>query len=173
MSASVPVAAIIVFIGAIVFIASTANLMVNIAQSLIELNINMDSHHNRVYTRIEIANATILNNTITLLVKNMGPETIFLVDQGYKWCSLTVSYNSALGWVTYLLDNYNVINITILGSNVAYDGFSREFINPGEGAWITANLPEKAPEIMNGSPIMIVFSSGFGETAKCMVVKND
>lgn len=174
MGVSVSAAAIIVFIGAAAFIASTANLTANLMYSFANIASSLNSQYNRAYTRIEIANVTISDYRVTLLVKNLGPETIFLLDQGYRWCSLIISYNSTLGWITYLLDDYNVTGIISLNlMSVIYEGAGRSYIGPGEGGWLTAKLPEGAPEIPNGSPVVIVFSTRFGESSKMVVVKDD
>lgn len=169
---SIPVAAMIVYIGVMVFTASIISSVISTMQVLMELTSNIDTYHEKVYTRIEIANLSISNDTINLLIKNLGPETVFLVDQGYRWCSLIVSYYSEDGWVTYLLDEYEVAYIVALGSNVSY-GAGRSFINPGEGAWLIAKLPDGAPEIAGGLPVTVVFSTRFGEVSKCVVVRND
>jgi len=129
------------------------------------------SDWNSAYTKIEISDVTASNDTIEMLVKNLGPKTIHLVKyNGYSWCSLIISYNSTLGWVTYLIDNYIVSNITVLGTNVTYSPSEHNFINPGEGAWIITRIPNGAPEIPNGSPVIVVFSTRFGEVAMYEVV---
>jgi len=153
---SVPIAAAIVLIGATVFMASAANMATNIMQSLIDLTSNINDCC-RVYCRIEITNATILNDTMVLLVKNYGPEEVLLVDQGYDWCSLIVSYNSTEGWVTFLLDGHYSATAPL--------------IYPGEEVMITAGLPNGAPEAIEGSPFIIVFSTRFGEVSKLVVFR--
>lgn len=173
MGVSVPVSAIIIFIGTAAFIASSINLATNIMQSLMELTSSLDGHRNRAYTRIEICNAKVSNGTIILFIKNFGPETIFLVDQGYRWCSLIISYNSTKGWITYLIEDYDVAGKIILSSNSAYGSSQCGSINPGEGAWITAKMPDGAPEVIGGSPITIIFSTGLGETSRLVVVSDD
>lgn len=173
MGVSAPIVAMIVFIGAIAFTASTANLIVNAMQSLVELTSNINVEYCRAYARIEISNVTLSNGVITLLIKNLGPETVLLVDQGYRWCSLAIAYNSVRGWITFLLDEYEVTGITVLNSNVSHRYSGRISINPGEGAYITARLPEGAPEIIAGSPITIVFSTRFGDVSRRVVVKDD
>lgn len=173
MGAGTPIAAMVILIGAITLMASMTSLATNSMHALTELTLTINGQHSRAYTRIELSNATLSGDTITLLVKNFGPEVVFLVDRGYKWCSLIISYCSAIGWVTYLLDNYVVLNVTILSSNATYYALNRHFIGPGEGAWITARLPSGAPEIPCGSPAIIIFSTGFGEVSKLVVVRHD
>jgi len=167
---STPVAASIVFIGFLVFISSVFGLLINTMHTLVEVT----SHTNyldNAYTRIEISNITVSNDTIEMLVKNLGPKTIHLVKYDYSWCSLIVSYNSSLGWVTYLIDNYTISNITVLDTSVTYSPSEHPFINPGEGAWIIAKLPEGTLEIPDSSPVIVVFSTRFGEIATYEVVK--
>lgn len=151
MGLSVPIAAAIVLIGATVFMASAANMATSIMQSLADLTSNINDCF-RVYARIEITNATMLNGTMVLFVKNYGPEEVLLVDQGYKWCSLIASYNSTEGWVTFLLDNYYSATAPL--------------IYPGEEVMITASLPNGAPKAVEGSPFVIVFSTRFGEVSR-------
>ncbi|MBS7640636.1 MAG: hypothetical protein QXJ19_03275 [Candidatus Bathyarchaeia archaeon] len=173
MGVSAPIVTMIVFIGAIAFTASTANIIVNAMQLLIELTSSINIEYDGAYTRIEISNATVVNGVITLLIKNFGPETVLLVDQGYKWCSLAITYNSVRGWITFLLDEYEVASIIMLNSNVSRSYSGRISINPGEGAYITARLPDEAPKMIAGSPIIIVFSTRFGDTSKYVVVEDD
>ena len=170
MSISTPVAASIVFIGILAFISSVFGLLINTMHTFVEVTSHI-SDWGSAYTRIEISNITVSNDTIEMLVKNLGPRAIHVIKYGYSWCSLIISYNSTLGWVTYLIDDYTVSNITVLGTNVTYSPSEHDFINPGEGAWIIARAPEGAPEIMGGSPVVVVFSTRFGEVATYEVVK--
>lgn len=171
MGISTPVAASIVFIGILVFISSAFGLLINTMHLLVEIASHVN-YGDKVYTRIEISNITVSNVSVKMLVKNLGPEVIHIIKYGYSWCSLIISYNSSLGWVTYLIDDYTINNITVLNTNVTYSPSEHSFINPGEGAWITARLPKGAPEIIDGSPVMIVFSTRFGEVAMYEVIKN-
>lgn len=170
MGISTTVATAIVFIGLLTFVSSILGLLFNTTYLLMEIysNVNYDV----VRTRIEISDVTVSNDSIVMLIKNLGPGVIHLVNYGYSWCSIVISYNSSLGWVTYLIDNYVVNNITVLNTDVSYSLPEHSFINPGEGAWITARIPEGAPEIMSNSPVVIVFSTRFGEVAMYEVVRN-
>ena len=170
MGFSTPVAASIVFIGILAFISSVFGLLINTMHTLVEVTSHIYDRDSG-YTRIEISNITVSNDTIEILVKNLGPRTIHLIEHGYSWCSLIISYNSTLGWVTFLIDNYTVSNITVLGTNVTYSPSTHSFINPGEGAWIIARIPEGAPEIPNSSPVIVVFSTRFGEAATYEVIR--
>jgi len=173
MGLSTPIATSIVFIGVLAFISSVFSLLINATHSLIEATSHIDEWIT-TYTRIEISNVSVSNNIIEFLVKNLGPRTIHLIRYGdYSWCSVIVSYNATSGWVTYLIDNYTVNNITVLDTNVTYSPSQHPFINPGEGAWILTRLPEGAPEIPVGSPVIIVFSTRFGDVAMYEVVRNE
>ena len=171
MGLSTPIAISIVFIGILAFISSVFGLLVNTMHTLVEVTSHINDWGSG-YTRIEISNITVSNDTIEMLVKNLGSRTIHLIKHGYSWCSLIISYNTTLGWITYLIDNYTVSNITVLGTNVTYSSSKHNFINPGEGAWIIAGIPEGAPEIPNSSPVMVVFSTRFGEVAAYEVVRD-
>lgn len=171
MGLSTPIATSIVFIGVLAFVSTVFGLLVDSAHTLIELSSRVDELRS-VYTRIEISDVSVSNNTVKFLVKNLGPRTIHLIRyENYSWCSVIISYNTTLGWTTYLIEDYIVENITILGSNVTFSPSQHPYINPGEGAWILARLPEEAPEIPVGSPVVVVFSTRFGETATYEVVR--
>ncbi len=69
-------------------------------------------------------------------------------------------------WLSYIIEDYTVLDVKVIDTQVSFNPSSHKFINPGEEARISFNLPEDAPAIPVGATVIIVFASHYGVTAQ-------
>ncbi|RLE48502.1 MAG: hypothetical protein DRJ18_01870 [Candidatus Methanomethylicota archaeon] len=121
---------------------------------------------------IELEISGIYNNSVNLLVRNVGARTIFLVMGNYSWCSVVISYYDDGGvWRSYLIDDYGVLWVRVSSSNVTFSFESHSYINPGEEALIEVYLPNGASRIPVGSVVIAVFATHYGTVASAEGVR--
>jgi archaellum component FlaF (FlaF/FlaG flagellin family) len=115
-----------------------------------------------LYLKIETVNATSCNVTL----RNLGCKAIFLRDQnGFKWNTILCSYGNSSQWQSYMIETYEALEVKVTGTNHTFNPQIHSFINPGEEALITFNLPNDAPEIPSQSVVCVTFASHYGVTA--------
>ncbi|MHA1632566.1 MAG: hypothetical protein ACTSXC_07165 [Candidatus Freyarchaeota archaeon] len=171
MGVSTPIASAIVLAGVVVFIGSISSSLLNGLCYFTDMISSCDQAF-KVKSRLELSILSVTNNSVEILVNNLGPETVFLVSEGgYNWSSIIISYRSNSAWKTYLVDNYEVLEINVTSTDLSFDPSTHPFVNPGETARIRADMPEGAPEIEVGSPLVAIFTSRFGEVAECEGVR--
>ena len=171
MGVSTPIASAIVLAGVVVFIGSVSSSLLNGLYYFTDMVSSCDQAF-KVKSRLELSILSVTNDSVEILVNNLGPETVFLVSEGgYNWSSIIISYRANSAWKTYLVDNYEVLEINITSTDLSFNPSTHPFVNPGETARIRADIPEGAPEIEVGSPLIAVFISRFGEVAECEGVR--
>ena len=74
-------------------------------------------------------------------------------------------------WCSYIIENYTVLDVKIIDTQVSFNPTSHGFINPGEEARISFNLPEEVPVIPEGVAVIVVFASHYGVTAQAEGVR--
>jgi hypothetical protein len=74
-------------------------------------------------------------------------------------------------WLSYIIEDYTVLEVNVTDTEVSFDPSSHSFINPGEEARISFSLPEEAPAIPEGAIVIIVFASHYGVTAQAEGVR--
>jgi hypothetical protein len=74
-------------------------------------------------------------------------------------------------WLSYIIEDYTVLEVKVIDTQVSFNPSSHKFINPGEEARISFNLPEDAPAIPVGATVIIVFASHYGVTAQAEGVR--
>jgi len=171
MGISTPIASAIVLAGVVVFISSISSSLLYGLCYFTEMVYSCDQTC-KIKSRLELSISSVTNESLKILVNNLGPETIFLISgRGYNWNSIIISYRANSAWKTYLVDNYEVLEINVTDTNLSFNPSTHPFIRPGETAKIRVDIPEGAPEIEAGSPLIVVFASRFGEVTECEGVR--
>ena len=169
MGFSVTIASAIVLIGMIVLFGTIGAVLVY------SLNVLSDTareylryERDKLAVKLDMEIETISQDSCTINVKNLGTRTVFLRDQeGFKWNTIMISYeNNATHWPSYPIENYTVLEVEITGTQTSFDPTDHNFINPGEEARISFDLPEGAPPIPNKATVIIVFASHYGIIAQ-------
>jgi len=164
MGLSAPIASAIVLTGIVIFIGSVSSSLLYGLYCFTDL-VTYDQY--RVKSKLDLNVLSVTNDSVEISVANSGQETVFLVSEGgYRWSSVIISYRSGSALNTFLVEDYEVLEINVTDTDVSFNPSTHQFINPGETARIRAVIPAGAPEIEVGSPVTVVFSSRFGEAAK-------
>lgn len=74
-------------------------------------------------------------------------------------------------WLSYIIENYTLLDVKVIDTQVSFNPATHSFINPGEEARISFNLPEEAPAIPEGVAVIVVFASHYGVTAQAEGVR--
>jgi len=101
------------------------------------------------------------DRAINVTVRNTGSRTIFLAN---GWNDVIVAYNASGYWRPFLSD-FDIEQVRVAGSETAFSPLSHPYINPGEEAVITIQIPAEAPDIPHGSVVMVVFATHYGVSA--------
>jgi len=118
--------------------------------------------------KVEGINATSCNIT----VRNTGCKTIFLRDQnGFQWNTIVLSYESNSYWLSYMVEEYEVITVKVSETNTSFNPANHRFICPGEEALIFFRIPNGAPEIPLQAVVSIAFVTHYGVTAEAKSVR--
>lgn len=170
MGFSVTIASTIVLIGLVILFGSFSAVLVYSLNTLSDTTREYLSHErDKLDVRLELEIELIEVDSCTIIVKNLGAKTIFLKEQGdFQWNSIMVSYQNNSHWLSYVVEDYTVLEIRIpdTAPPLTFDPAGHSFVNPGEEARISFNLPEDAPEIPNKAVVIIVFASHYGITAQ-------
>lgn len=164
MGFSVTIASAIILIGLLVTFSSGS---VVVFQGLKEISYAAKDYFNRERERLDVqlqleveaVNASSCNIT----VKNMGCKTIFLRSQnGFQWNTILLSYINNSGWQSYMIEQYDILEVKVSNTSYSFNSSSHNFINPGEEALISFNIPAEAPE----GVVSVAFATHYGVTAK-------
>jgi len=164
MGFSVTISSVIILIGLLVTFTSVS---VVVFQSLRELSYATKDYFNRERERLDVqlqleveeVNASSCNIT----VKNTGCKTIFLRSQnGFQWNTILLSYINNSDWQSYIIEQYDILDVKVSNTNCSFNPSSHNFINPGEEALISFNISAGAPESM----VSVAFVTHYGVTAK-------
>lgn len=142
MGFSVTIASAIVLIGMIILFGSLFAVLVYSLNTLSDttkeyFNREMDKFNVKLELEIESIEA----DSCTINVKNSGTKTIFLQNQeNFQWNSIVISYQTDSHWLSYIIENYTVLEVRITGTQVSFEPTNHSFINPGEEARISFNV---------------------------------
>jgi len=173
MGFSVTIASCIVLIG---IIAAFTSVSVAVFQGWRDLYAVSKEYIDREKSRLDVelelkveaVNATSCNITI----KNTGSKTIFLRDQnGFQWNTIVLSYGNNSYWISYMIEEYEVVTIKVSNTNYSFDPAIHEYINPGEEALISFHIPAGAPEIPLHAVVSVAFVTHYGVTAESRGVR--
>lgn len=164
MGFSVIVSSTIILIGLLVFTGAISAAVLSTISTLARLQNLTIKDGDSANVRIELFIDDIGASKIRLSIRNAGSRSVFLKRGDYNWNSLIVSYRNVY-WRSYLLEEYNIVEIRVAGTNYTFNLDSHKSLNPNEEALIEAYLPIGAPEIPINSPVTVVFASHYGVVA--------
>jgi len=165
MGLSVSIASAIVFVGWIA-VAGAISTSILYAMNTLGTMVNSTSDEKiKLGVQLELNITSIDAREINFSVINAGSREIFLRNATSVWNSVIICYNNS-GQQTYLIDNYTVLSISVIGTNVSFDPASHACIKPGEEASIEVELPSGAIyPILETSVVTVVFASHYGVSA--------
>jgi archaellum component FlaF (FlaF/FlaG flagellin family) len=170
MGFSVTIASTIVLIGLVVLFGSLSAVLVYSLNTLSDATREYVSRErDKLDVKLGLEIQTISADSCEISVKNSGTKAIFLQSQeNFQWNSIVISYQNNSNWLSYVIENYTVLEIRILDTSplILFDPASHSFINPGEEAIISFDLTEDAPAIPTKAPVVVVFASHYGVTAQ-------
>jgi archaellum component FlaF (FlaF/FlaG flagellin family) len=173
MGFSVTLASAIVLIG---FLAVFASFSTALFQGAKELSYIAKDYVSREREKIDVnlqltvdaANAASCNVT----VKNVGSKTIFLKSQNeFSWNTIMISYGNNSHWQSYSIEDYEILEVKVSGTNSSFNPASHSYVNPGEEAQIAFSIPSGASEIPVQSVVSVTFASHYGVTASGEAVR--
>jgi archaellum component FlaF (FlaF/FlaG flagellin family) len=173
MGFSVTLASAIVLIG---FLAIFASFNAALFQGVKELSYIAEDYVSRERDKIDVnlqltvdaVNATSCNAT----VKNIGSKTIFLKSQnGFSWNTIMMSYGNSSQWQSYPIEEYEILDIKVSGTNSSFNPTSHSYVNSGEEVHLAFSIPSGAPEIPVQSVVSVTFASHYGVTASGEAVR--
>jgi len=164
MGFSIIVSSTIILIGLLVFAGVISAAALSTISALAQLQNLAFKNENSANVRIELSVESVEASKIRFSIKNTGSKSIFLKREDYSWNSLIVGYRNVC-WRFYLLEEYNIVEIRVAGTNYTFNLDSHKSLNPNEEALIEAYLPVGAPEIPLNSIVTIVFVSHYGVVA--------
>lgn len=168
MGFSVTLASAIILIA---LLALSSSFLITIFQSLKEVSYAAKEYLNNEREKLDVAlritvdsvNATSCNIT----VQNIGSKTIFLKEQGnLNWNTIILSYGNGSFWLSYSIEDYEVLEIRVSNTSYTFNQDTHCFINSGEEATIAFSIPEGAPEIPLNGLVSVVFVTHYGVEAK-------
>ncbi len=160
----------------IVFLALSSMFLITVFQSLKEILYTAEEYVNREREKLDIAlqlevhpiNATSCNITI----ENIGSKVIFFENQSeYKWNTIILSYGNNSFWVSYPIEDYDILEVRVSGTNYVFTPDNHSYIDAGEEAHIFLSIPSGAPEIPLNGLVSVVFVTHYGVTAKGEAVR--
>lgn len=161
---SVVIASTIILIGLIVFAGVTASTVISAINTLAYLRQLALREGAASDVKIDLTISSVEASKIQFYLRNSGPKPIFLREEGYNWNTVIVSYRSVY-LRTYIIEDYNVLEVKVAGTNHTINMNSFRSLNPGEEALIEVHLPSEAPEIPLNGTVIVVFASHYGVVA--------
>jgi archaellum component FlaF (FlaF/FlaG flagellin family) len=168
MGFSVTIASSIVLIGLLAMFTSVSVAMFQGLRDLSNATSEyLDRERERLDVGVELKVEGINATSCNITVKNTGRKTIFLRDQnGFQWNTIVLSYENNSHWLSYIIEEYEVITIKVSETNSSFDPANHKFISPGEEALIYFRIPYGAPEIPLQAVVSITFATHYGVTAE-------
>ena len=174
MGFSVTIASAIVLIGLIILFGCLSTVLVYSLNTLSDVTKEyIGRERDKLDVRLELSLTSIGANSCIINVRNLGTKTVFLQSQrNFQWNSIVTSYQTnEKNWFSYIIEDYTVLEVNVTDTQVSFDPGNHGFINPGEEARISFNLPEEAPGIPVGATVIVVFASHYGVTAQAEGVR--
>jgi archaellum component FlaF (FlaF/FlaG flagellin family) len=144
MGFSVTIASSIVLIG---IIAAFVTVSTTLFYSFKELNKAtsdyLEREQERLDARLDLEVNSVNATSCNVTVKNLGSKTIFLTSQnGFQWNSMIISYDANSSWHSYLIENYEILEVKVSNTTTTFNATTHSFINPGEEAQISISVPQ-------------------------------
>jgi len=173
MGFSVTIASSVILIGMIaIFTSVSVATFYGLKEITYAINDYLSREREKRDVRVEL-NVTSVNATsCDIIVKNTGRRTVFLQSQnGFQWNTIVFSYGNESYWRSYPIEQYQVLEVRVSGTNSSFNPDDHSFINPGEEAEISFSIPERAPEIPLGGVVSVTFVTHYGVTADIRAVR--
>lgn len=160
----------------IVFLALSSSFLIAVFQGIKEISCTVKdyAYHERerfdaaLQLTVDSVNATSCNIT----VKNTGSNVIFFKDQNeFRWNTIILSYGNNSLWRSYPIEEYEILEVKVSGTNHTFDIENHSFLNAGEEAKISFHIPNGAPEIPLQGLVSVVFVTHYGVTAKAEAIR--
>jgi len=173
MGFSVTIASTIVLIVIITAVVSVSTTMLRGFREVYKAtNDYLTGEKERLDVRLDLEVRSLDATSCNITVKNVGSKTIFICSQnGFQWNTIIVSYENNSQWHSYLIENYQVLEVKVSGTNTTFNTTIHNFINPGEEAQISFSVPEDAPDIPLNGVVDVVFVTHYGISAKKEAVR--
>jgi len=125
----------------------------------------------RFEVKLELNITSVNATSCDIIVKNVGCKTVFFQSQnGFRWNTILFSYGNASQWHSYPIEQYEVLEIKVSGTNSSFSP-DHSFINPGEEAKISFSIPEGAPEVPLQGVVSVTFVTHYGVTVNSRAVR--
>lgn len=160
----------------IVFLAISSSFLATIFQGIKEISCTTEEYLRSEREKFDVAlqltvdsvNATTCNIT----VKNTGSKAIFLQRQSnFTWTTIILSYGNSSYWLSYPIEESEVLEVKVSGTDHVFPVESHIFIEAGEEAKISFHIPEKVPEIPLNSVVSVIVATHYGVIAKAEAVR--
>ncbi|MEM2106101.1 MAG: hypothetical protein QXV21_06545 [Candidatus Bathyarchaeia archaeon] len=173
MGFSVTLASSIILIA---LLALSSSFLITIFQNLKEISYAAREYLSNEREKLDVALQLTVNSvdatSCNITIKNTGSKTIFLKKQGnFSWNTIILSYGNNSFWYSYPIEEYDIIEIKVSGTDYTFNQDNHSFINSGEEATISFNIPDGAPEIPLNGLVSVVFVTYYGVEAKAEGVR--
>lgn len=159
MGFSVTVSSAIILISLIAFGGAVSGAVLYGSFIIIpEVNMYVETQRMMLDIQLDLSIESIIDRVCEIKVSNTGSRTIFM-EGGHK-NTIIISYGTP--WRTFLVEDYDILEIKVSGTSSIFDLESHRYINPGEEASIRINIPSDAPDILEGDTVIVVFASHYG-----------
>jgi archaellum component FlaF (FlaF/FlaG flagellin family) len=167
MGFSVGLASFIVLIGFVALFSTVCTaFLTNMQDISYATSVYISNQQDKLNTQIQLTVDSITSTRSEITIKNIGSKTIFLQNSnGYNWNTIILSYGSSAQRYAYSIESYSIEEIKVIGTNSSFNIATHKYINPGEQATISLNLPSGAPEISASDVVSVTFASYYGATA--------
>jgi archaellum component FlaF (FlaF/FlaG flagellin family) len=167
MGFSVTIASFIVLIGFLALFTPLANTFFmgfkELSYAANDYNSRETAQNNvRLRLIVDAVNATSCNAT----VENIGSKTIFFKSSdGFNWNTIILSYGNSSQWQSYMIEEYEILEVKVSGTNTTFNPSTHCFVNSGEEVRVSVSIPSGAPEISAQAVVSVTFASYYGATA--------
>ncbi|MGD6806767.1 MAG: hypothetical protein ACQCN4_07385 [Candidatus Bathyarchaeia archaeon] len=167
MGFSVGLASFIVLIGFVAIFSTVCTAFFTSVQDISHTaNEYVNNQMAKINTQLQMTVDSVSATETTVTVKNVGSKTVFFQNsEGYNWNTIILAYGSGSQWHSYAIESYTVSELKIIGTNTTLNPAAHNYLNPGEQASISLNVPAGAPEISAGDVVSVTFASYYGATA--------
>jgi len=132
-----------------------------------EVNMYVETQRTMLDIQLDLSIESINKSSCVINVSNTGSRTLFM--EGGHNNTIIISYGSP--WSPFLVEDYDVLEIKVSGTNSTFDPNSHRYINPGEEARIEIYTPSYAPEIQLDDTVIVVFASHYGVSTQAEGVR--
>ena len=160
----------------IVLLAISSSFLIAVFQGVKEISYTVKEYVCRERERFDAALQLTVDflsaTSCNITVKNTGSNVIFFKDQNeFRWNTIIVSYGNNSLWRSYPIEEYEILEVKVSGTNHVFNIEDHSFLNTGEEARISFHIPNGAPEIPLQGLVSVVFVTHYGITAKAEAVR--